>query len=88
MRLNSIESVDKVGKTSRYYGSERPFVLVPREAGETEAQWSIRFARKLGVRRVLEIGDDKLPEEIRAIVRPVASSGPLQLFEIQAESSR
>lgn len=88
VRLNSIESVDKVGKTSRYYGSERPFVLVPREAGETEAQWSIRFARKLGVRRVLEIGDDKLPEEMRATVRPVASSGPLRLFEIQAESSR
>lgn len=82
LRVNGEISVDNGGATARYYGSSRPYVLVPRETGETAAQWSLRFARKTGVRHLLEIGDDTLPDEIKAAARLVVSSGPLKLYQL------
>jgi hypothetical protein len=82
LRLNSVYSRDHLHEFASFYGSGAPYVLVPKQAGEDELQWSLRFARKLGIRYVLETDRDPLPEALRSQVKLVIKAGVLSLFEL------
>jgi hypothetical protein len=82
LRLNSVYSRDHLHEFASFYGSGAPYVLVPKQAGEDDLQWSLRFARKLGIRYVLETDRDPLPEALRSQVKLVIKAGVLALFEL------
>lgn len=81
VRLNGIPAVDG-DQHSQYYGAARPRELVPRQPGETEHEWSLRLARQLSVRHLLETGSDLLPDDLRPRVRLVCAGKTLRLYEL------
>ncbi|MBL9146675.1 MAG: hypothetical protein JNM99_23535 [Verrucomicrobiaceae bacterium] len=82
LRLNSVYARDHLHEFASFYGSGAPYVLVPKQAGEEDLQWSLRLARKLGIRYVLETDRDPLPEALRPQVKLVIKAGVLSLFEL------
>lgn len=87
LRLNSVYSRDHLHEFASFYGSGAPYVLVPKQEGEDDLQWSLRFARKLGIRYVLETDRDPLPEALRPQVKLVIKVGVLSLFELPPATS-
>jgi hypothetical protein len=83
VRLNKIESNDLHTEASRFYGSSRPEELCVPLAGESPEAWSLRFASKLGVRFVLETGDDAIPAAVLGHLREVVAIPGMKLFEVQ-----
>jgi hypothetical protein len=67
---------------ARYYGSTRPYELVPPSKEETADEWSLRFARKLGIECVIEFGGEKLPATVKAKAREIASVPHAKLYEL------
>lgn len=55
--------------------------LLPKE-GETQVDWSFRFAQALGIRHIVETWQDPLPASIRARLQPIHSVPGLMLYEI------
>lgn len=88
LRLNSVYSRDHLHEFASFYGSGAPYVLVPKQAGEEDLQWSLRLARKLGIRYLLETDRDPLPEALRPQVKLVIKAGVLSLFELPATASK
>ncbi|MBX7208162.1 MAG: hypothetical protein K1X78_07620 [Verrucomicrobiaceae bacterium] len=84
VRLNFIKSTDAAGQNGIFYGSSKPRELVPLLEGESEDQWSLRFARKLGIKRILEVEKEPLPDAISRSARKIAASGPLRVYELPA----
>ena len=81
VRLNSLPSMDG-DPYSRYYGARRPLELVPAREGELPAEWSLRFARRLGIRLILETDADPLPESIKTGAKVLHAGSTLRLFEL------
>lgn len=81
--------VQKSGTRSaeaHYYGTTRPWLIVPPVQGETEKQWSLRFSKQVGIECFLEIGKDKLPDEIKSKSRELLSLPLIKAFELLPES--
>jgi hypothetical protein len=81
VRLNSIPSMDG-DPYSRYYGASRPLELVPAREGESPAEWSLRFARRLGIRMIMETDADPLPETIKTGAKVLHAGPSLRLYEL------
>lgn len=81
VRLNSIASVDG-DSHSKYYGATRPRELVPEKTGETQNEWSLRLAKRLNVRHVIETDEDPLPIELKSRTRQIAGGNHLRLYEV------
>lgn len=81
VRLNSLSSMDG-DPYSRYYGASRPLELVPAREGESSADWSLRFAQRLGIRLILETDADPLPESIKTGAKVLHAGSTLRLYEL------
>ncbi len=86
MRLNSIEARDKTSSAAKFYGSSRPVDLVSRIEGEAEAAWSLRLAKKLGIKFILAAEDMHPPEELQKQLKSVLRVDGLEVFEITDSS--
>ncbi len=82
VRLNEIRERDQESHAARFYGVGRPFDLVPRLPGETDAVWSLRLAQRLGIRFIVEFGKSPLPQEVLPTLREKASFSGLRIFEL------
>lgn len=80
VRLSVID--ERHRDASRYYGFGAPFALVPPKRGENPDAWSLRFARKLGIRHVISTPENPVPAKVRARCKPVASAPGLMLYEL------
>jgi hypothetical protein len=59
-----------------------PFEWLPPAKDEPSSEWSIRLAKKLGIRHVLETWEDKLPRKVREQSKPVWAGPGLMLYEL------
>ncbi len=84
IRLNSIETRDKTSSAAKFYGSSKPFDLVPRKDGEPDSAWSLRLAQKLGIHFILSAEDLRPPEELKNRLKSVIKVDGLELLEIVA----
>lgn len=83
VRLNVIPEVDEAGGLGNFYGSAAPFVLVPRRDGESGEEWSLRFARALGVHLLMETNQDKLPQAVQKQVTLLVEVSGLRLYRLR-----
>ena len=59
-----------------------PFEWLPPAKDEPTSVWSLRLARKLGIRHVVETWEDKLPRRVREQCKPVWAGPGLMLYEL------
>lgn len=84
VRLNATMA-DANSPSSRFYGFTAPFSLVPLREDEDGLAWSLRFAKKLGIRHVLSMPQNPLPKEVKSLCRPVVAAPGLFLCELPEE---
>lgn len=87
VRLNPLVEADVKDHFSRFYNSYRLMELTPYNAGEPTFDWSLRLARSLGIRYILQTRADSMPASVIAACRPVFQSGDFTLHEIQAPAA-
>lgn len=68
-------------KFARFYGTLRPYELVPPAPGESSEAWALRFAEHIDVQCFFEIAGEKLPASIKAQAREVTRIPGLVLYE-------
>lgn len=83
IRLNPLDE----RKTSHFseISYKIPFEWLPPEKDEPSSTWSLRLAKKLGVRHVLETWEDKLPRRLREQCKPVWAGPGLIVFELPVQ---
>lgn len=81
-RLNLIPETDETSTHARFYGAKMPRVLVPKLDGESEDSWSLRFARRLGIRFLIETDQHPIPAAVKPIVTPVTELPGLRVFRL------
>ncbi len=81
VRLNPLKNEQSV-RSSQFYGFSAPLDLLPPRPGETTANWSLRFAERLGIRHVLETAQDPIPAAIKARCRPLVFTAGIWLYEL------
>ena len=79
IRLNELPGTDAY---TRYYGADLIHQLAPRQPDDTAEVWSVRLARKLSIRYVLEIAPDPLPPAMKPYLKEVAQAHGLRLYEL------
>jgi hypothetical protein len=82
IRLNEIPELDINSNAAQFYGSGRVFSIVPKLKGETEIEWSLRLAGRLGIRYLIETDAMVLPEGMRPHVREVMRTEKIRVYEI------
>ena len=80
LRLNP-RSEEKESSASLFYGYAAPFKTVPPLVNESTGDWSERFAEKLKVEFVAEIGEDVLPAGVKKKLTPVAEVPGIRLYQ-------
>jgi hypothetical protein len=82
IRLNEIPELDIESDAAQFYGSGRVYSIVPKTEGETEIEWSLRLAKRLGIRYLIETDSMALSDEIGPSVREVRRIEKIRVFEI------
>lgn len=83
VRLNPLADADVGNSYSRFYNSYRLMELTPYQEGTPINEWSLKLARSLGIRHILQTKADPVPPAIAAACKPVFQSGDFTLYEIQ-----
>ncbi|MGV3661828.1 MAG: hypothetical protein ACO1TE_16700 [Prosthecobacter sp.] len=83
VRLNPLAEADVGNHYSRFYNSYRLMELTPYKEGTSIHEWSLRLAKSLGIRHILQTKFDIVPPAIAAACKPVFQSGDFLLYEIQ-----
>ncbi len=83
VRLNPLAEADVGNHYSQFYNSYRLMELTPYEEGTPIHEWSLKLARALGIRHILQTKSDPVPLAIEAACKPVFQDGDLILYEIQ-----
>jgi hypothetical protein len=81
VRLNRIKGVEADGH-SRYYGHTRIETLLPRAPDQSEDDWSIKIAQKLGVRYILKTPLETIPAGVLPYLKLVVKAGDAELWAI------
>lgn len=82
LRINPLASERESG-ASRFYGYAVPLKMQPPEGDENLREWATRFAKRVGVEFVAEIGQDTLPAGIRERSDLVFSGPGLRVFRLR-----
>lgn len=88
VRLNALADADVQDNAARFYGTYLIMELEPYVDGEPMHEWSLRVARKLGVRHFLETAADPVPEEIKQRCSPVYSAEKVVLHRLRETSDK
>jgi hypothetical protein len=83
IRLNEIPKLDIESDAAQFYGSGRIYSIAPKIAGETDIQWSLRLAERLGIRYLIETDSMTCPDGMRPSVREVMRTEKIRVFEIR-----
>lgn len=83
VRLNPLQEADVSNSYSRFYNSYRLMELTPYEEGTPIHEWSLKLAKSLGIRHILQTKHDPVPQAVVAACKPVFQSGDFILYEIQ-----
>lgn len=86
LRLQQIEG-EADEAYARYYGFARPYQLVPTTPQEPADLWSLRFARHMGIERLIEFGSDTIPDAVKKHLRAVISVPHATLYELLPEGA-
>lgn len=81
MRLQEILA----GDVEKNAASTRPYEILPPLAGETQDEWSLRFARKIGIECIVEFSNNPVPSAIKAKARELVKVPYVKLYELLPE---
>lgn len=79
-RLNPIHAMDSGSSYARFYGGDKPWVLVPKREDETEAEWSLRFASEANIPVLLQTEMQSVPHSVLRGLRSLEVAASLKLF--------
>ncbi len=83
VRLNPLQDADVGNSYSRFYNSYRLMELTPYKEGTPIHEWSLKLAKSLGIRHILQTKSDPVPPAIVAACKAVFQTGDVILYEIQ-----
>jgi len=83
IRLNPLQSADVDDKYSKAFGVCLPMDVVPYEKGEPVNGWSLKLARKIGVRYLLHSSLEPLPPAIISECTPVVQVKDIILYRLK-----
>jgi hypothetical protein len=82
LRINPL-ATERDSNASQFYGYSVPLKMLPPDGDENLREWATRFARKVGVEYVAEIGLDTLPVGIRQRSDEVFSGPGLRVYRLR-----
>jgi hypothetical protein len=82
LRINPL-ATERDSNASQFYGYSVPLKMLPPDGDENLREWATRFARKVGVEYVAEIGLDTLPVGIRQRSDEVFNGPGLRVYRLR-----
>jgi hypothetical protein len=85
IRLNPVMSADVSNRFSRFYNSFELMTLVPYGEGEPLHEWSLKVARKLGIKYIVKSPGDPVPAEIEVASEKVYETEGIAVLKLKLE---
>lgn len=82
LRLNELPELDRESDAAKFYGAGRILDLVPRMEGESEIDWSLRLAARVGIGHVIETDSLRLPPDLKSRCKEVLTLSELRVYRL------